>query len=81
MTVKLQLADGTKEFFNTENYKFSTLEDMHPMIVKAAIFAEGKKIFSFCRPFPWIYRHFTFKSKKVQNKLKVILHNQKTEEK
>lgn len=70
MTIKAELADGTFEIFESGNYKLSTVKDFHPMICKVSIYDNGKKIKSVSRPFKWFYKHFTFKSKKVQETLK-----------
>lgn len=69
MIVKLELANGEFDLFETGNYKFSTIKDLHPMIVKATIYSGNKKLKSISRPFKFFYKHFTFKSEKVQKQL------------
>lgn len=72
MTVVSKLADGTTEVFETGNYKISTVKDMHPMIVSVAVYNGNKKIAGISRKFKFFYKHFTFKSEKVQTILKNI---------
>lgn len=72
MIVKTELADNTIEIFETNNYKISTIKDMHPMIVSVSVFAAGKLIKKIRRPFSFIYRHFIFKSYKIQSLLKEL---------
>lgn len=72
MTIKTELANGTFEIFESQGYNISTLKDMHPMILSVTIFDNGKKIFKKSRPFKWYYKHFTFKSEKVQKQLEEI---------
>lgn len=70
MIVKMILADGTLEMFETGNYKISKVKDFHPLICKVTVFSNnGKKIKSVKRPFVFFYKHFTFKSEKVQKEL------------
>lgn len=72
MTVKTYLVDGTKELFETQNYKISTIKDLHPMILKVEVFADGKRIEKLYRKHKFFYKHFTFNTPKVQNLLKQI---------
>lgn len=72
MTVRTELADGTTEVFETSNYKISVIKNMHPLIVAVFVFSHGKLIKKVHRPFPFFYRHFTFKSYKVQSMLKEL---------
>lgn len=72
MTIVSSLADGTKEVFESGNYRISTVKDMHPMIVSVKVYSNGKKIAGISRRFPFFYKHFTFKSEKVQTVLKQI---------
>lgn len=72
MTVKIELADGTTEVFETNNYRISTLKDFHPMICSVEIYAGTKRIKKFSRGFKFFYRHFTFKSRAVQDRLAEI---------
>ena len=57
MTIRLELANGNCEIFESDNYTISRLNDMHPMICKVDVFSNGKKIKT---------------KKKVQEKLKKI---------
>lgn len=76
MVVKTELANGNFEVFETSNYVISKTKDFHPLLCKVSIYDNGKKIKSVSRPFKFIYKHFIFKSEKVQ-KLLVELENKK----
>ena len=43
MTIRLELANGNCEIFESDNYTISKLNDMHPMICKVDVFSNGKK--------------------------------------
>ena len=70
MVVKTELADGRTEIFESSNYVISKPKDFHPLLCKVSIYDNGKKIKSVSRPFKFIYKHFIFKSDKVQTLLK-----------
>lgn len=70
MIIITELANGNTEVFENTNYIISKAKDFYPMICKVSIYDNGKKIKSVSRPFKWFYKHFTFKSKKVQEILK-----------
>ena len=72
MVVKTELANGNFEVFETSNYVISKSKDFHPLLCKVSIYDNCKKIKSFSRPFKFIYKHFIFKSEKVQTVLKNI---------
>lgn len=72
MTIRLELANGNYEIFETDNYIISRVEEMHPMICKVDVFSNGKKIKTRKRFYIWWYKLITFKSKKVQDKLKKL---------
>ena len=72
MVVKTELANGNFEVFETSNYVISKTKDFHPLLCKVSIYDNGKKIKSVSRPFKFIYKHFIFKSEKVQTILKNI---------
>ena len=72
MVVKTELANGNFEVFETSNYMISKPKDFHPLLCKVSIYDNGKKIKSVSRPFKFIYKHFIFKSEKVQTVLKNI---------
>ncbi|MDY2843891.1 MAG: hypothetical protein SOT81_07920 [Treponema sp.] len=76
MTVKAELADGTNDIFETGNYKISTLKDFHPMICSVEVYSGAKRIKKVSRRFKFFYRHFIFKSRKVQDKLAEIQRQQ-----
>lgn len=80
MVVKTELANGNFEVFEISNYVVSKTKDFHPLLCKVSIYDNGKKIKSVSRPFKFFYKHFTFKSDKVQ-KLLVELENQKENQK
>lgn len=79
MTVKAELADGTIDVFETDNYKISTLKNFHPMICTVEVYSGTKRIKKVSRKFKFFYKHFIFKSKKVQNILAEIETQQTTE--
>lgn len=71
--VKTELADGTFEVFETQNYKISKAKDFHPLICKVDVFStNGVKIKSVKRAFRFFYKHFVFKTEKVQKILAEI---------
>ena len=72
MTIIVELADGRMEVFESSNYVISKPKDFHPLICKVSVFENGFKIKSVSRPFKFIYKHFIFKSEKVQTVLKNI---------
>lgn len=72
MTVILELADGNTEIFKTESYIIGKVKDFHPMICKISIYDNGKKLKSVSRPFKFWYKHFTFKSEKIQERLRKL---------
>ena len=78
MTVKAELADGTIDVFETGNYKISTLKNFHPMICSVEIYSGTKRIKKISIRFKFFYKHFTFKSRKVQDKLAEIERQQAT---
>lgn len=78
MTVKAELADGTTDIFETENYRISTLKDFHPMICSVEVYSMAKRIKKVSRRFKFFYKHFTFKSRKVQDKMAEIERQQAT---
>lgn len=70
MTIVTELADGRTEVFENTNYIISKSKDFHPLICRVSIYSGNKKIKSVSRPFKFIYKHFIFKSEKVQTILK-----------
>lgn len=70
MTIITELANGNFEVFETSNYVVSKTKDFHPLLCKVSIYDTGKKIKSVSRPFKFFYKHFIFKSDKVQTLLK-----------
>ena len=70
MTIITELANGRTEVFETSNYVISKTKDFHPLLCKVSIYDNGKKIKSVSRPFKFFYKHFIFKSDKVQTLLK-----------
>lgn len=79
MIVKAELADGTTDIFETSNYKISILKDFHPMLCSVEIYSGTKRIKKISRKFKFLYKHFIFKSRKVQDKLAEIQKQQTTE--
>ena len=80
-TEYLEFKDKIKEleYFYTSPHKsdrdmaaalITKIKDFHPIICKITVYGDGKKIKSVARPFNFIYKHFIFKSKKVQEQLK-----------
>ena len=78
MTVKAELADGTTDIFETSSYKISTLKDFHPMLCSVEVYSGAKRIKKVSRRFKFFYKHFTFRSRKVQDKLAEIQKQQTT---
>lgn len=72
MIIITELANGNVEVFESGNYVISKPKDFHPLLIKVTIYDNGKKIKSVSRPFKFIYKHFIFKSEKVQTLLKNI---------
>ena len=72
MIVEIERADGEIEIFNTDNYRISKPKDFHPLICKVSVYDNGVKIKTVKRPFKFFYKHFTFKSAKVQERLKEL---------
>ena len=70
MTIITALADGRTEVFESSNYVISKPNDFHPLICKVSVFENGFRRKSVSRPFKFIYKHFIFKSEKVQTILK-----------
>ena len=70
MTIITALADGTTEIIEKTNNVINKPKDFHPLICKVSVFENGFKIKSVSRPFKFIYKHFIFKSEKVQTILK-----------
>ena len=80
MTVITELANGNTEVFETNNYVVSKIKDFHPLICKIKIYENGKKIFQLSRVWVWFYKHFTFKTEKIQTILKNIDEQRKNAE-
>lgn len=72
MTIRLELANGSYEMFETDNYVIGKLDNMHPMICKVDVFSNGRKIKTKKRFCIWWYKLITFKSQKVQDELKKL---------
>lgn len=70
MTIVTKLANGNTEIFETPNYIVSKSKDFHPALLSVSVFQGNKKIFKKSRPFKFFYKHFIFKSDKVQTLLK-----------
>lgn len=78
MIVKIINVYGGIECFETQNYMISKSKEFHPLICKVTLYSDdGLKIVSRKRPFSFIYKHFTFKTKKVQDRLNKILELEK----
>lgn len=72
MTIINELVNGNSEIFETNDYVICPIKDFHPLILKIKVFSDGKKIKSVSRPFKFFYKHFTFKSEKVQKVVKEL---------
>lgn len=70
MTIITELANGNIEIFESENYVISKPKDFHPLILKVSVYSNNRKLKSISRRFKFIYKHFIFKSEKVQTLLK-----------
>lgn len=80
MTVRVELADGTTELFETAAYKISRARDFHPAICSVAVYDGDSLVAWRKRPFVLFYKKITFRSKKVQDLLR-RLNEQQTEQK
>lgn len=80
MVIKVELADGTTEIFESQNYKISRVKDFHPAIVSVTVIENGFIIKKVKRSFALWYKLVTFKSEKVQNELKKIIEAEKKTE-
>ena len=72
MVIVTELANGLTEIYEGANYTISKTKDFHPLILKVSVFDNGLCIKSVKRPFSFFYKYFTFKSCKVQEKLKEL---------
>ena len=72
MTIITELANGNTEIFETNSFVISKTKDFHPNILKVKVYSGNKKIKSKIRPFCFFYKHFVFKSKRVQEQLREI---------
>lgn len=70
MTVRVELADGTTELFETAAYKISRARDFHPAICSVAVYDGNGLVARRKRPFVLFYKKITFRSKKVQDLLR-----------
>ena len=77
MTVVTELANGTTEVFKTDNYAISRPQNFHPLILTVTVYDNGRKVKSKRRPCGFFYKHFTFKTERVQKELKRIEAEQK----
>ena len=76
MLVKIIRADNNIELFQTENYVIGQPKEFHPIICKVSVYSnDGQLIFKRKRPFSFFYKHFKFKSKEIQDKLKELEKN------
>jgi hypothetical protein len=78
MTIKLELADGTFEVFEAQSYQISKPKDFHPMICRVDVFSNGVRVKTVKRRSVFLYKHFTFKTWKVQKKLQELQEQVKT---
>jgi hypothetical protein len=72
MTVKVRLADGNTEIFETANYVIGSERDFHPMIMRIEVYECGKRIAVRQRRFGWWYRHFVYPTDYVQDKIRKL---------
>lgn len=70
MTVKILTIENNIECFKSEKIVVSSIKDMNPLILSVWVYSGDKLICRRKRHFTWLYKHFTFKSKKVQDVLK-----------
>lgn len=75
MTVKVEFVDGSVEFFQSEKYRL-VKENLHPLILTATVFDNGKKVGKISRKFKWYYKNFAYYSPKTQATLKQIQEEQ-----
>lgn len=79
MIVKVKLANGNTEVFETQNYVIGSDKDFHPMIMQIEIYDSGKRIAVRRRKFGWWYKHFIFPTDYVQDKIKKLNEQKETQ--
>ena len=67
MIAKVELANGNVEFAEVNQYAIGT--ELHPAVIRITVYDKGKKICSKTRKHSFIYKHFTFKTKEVQDQI------------
>lgn len=81
MTIVTELANGNTEVFQNTNYAISRVKDFHPLIVSVKVYENGMLIAHRSRRLKWLYKHVTFKSRKVQEALQKLSEQQAEEAK
>jgi hypothetical protein len=67
MNVRVKRVDGFVELFSTDKYMLTTVKELHPAILRVDVFTDnGKRLVYVKRPFPFIYKHFIFKSEMLE---------------
>ena len=66
VVVKLKLVNGNTEVFLTEKFSMCSAKEMHPDILDAKIYADGKLIARKKRLFQWVYKKFFYKPLPVE---------------
>lgn len=72
MTVISKLVNGRMEVFECNGYKIGMTSEFHPLLVSVDIYSNGVKVAHRGRPLAFIYKHITFKTKRVRDRLKEI---------
>ena len=61
MTVKLKLVGNFIECFEADSFRLAPLKLMRPDILKAEVYANGKRLAKVSRPFKKFYEKFIYK--------------------
>ena len=72
MTVVVSTVYGRMDIFETNEYIIGRAKEFHPEIVRVEVHSNGMPVASRSRPFPFIYKHFIFKTKKVQDEIRMM---------
>jgi hypothetical protein len=66
VVVKLKLVNGNTDVFLEEKFSLCPVKEMHPDILEAKIYADGRLIASKKRLFQWVYKKFFYKPLPVE---------------
>lgn len=66
VVVKLKMVDGNTDVFLAEKFSLCPVKEMHPDILDAKVYADGKLIAGKKRLFQWVYKKFIYKPLPVE---------------